>query len=92
MIYHHGERESRRLAARLAKIEGHTRAIAEMIRADRDCLAVVHQIRSVIGAWQQVATCILDEHLKTCVRDAVASGRAEEAIESLRESLLNKQA
>lgn len=92
MLYHHADRESHRLAARLAKIEGHTRAIGEMIREDRDCVAVVHQIRSVIGAWQQVATYILDEHLNSCVRDAVASGNAEEAIESLRESLLNKLA
>jgi DNA-binding FrmR family transcriptional regulator len=70
---------------RLAKIEGHTRAIRDMITQDRDCVEILHQIRSVTGAWQQVASIILEEHLRSCVASAAAEGKAEEAINSLRE-------
>ena len=80
----------KKLAHRMAKIEGHTRAVMEMIREDRDCAEVLHQIRSVIGAWHHLSTHILDDHLKTCVRDAVASGQAEEAIDNLRQALLGR--
>ncbi|MDP2872949.1 MAG: metal-sensitive transcriptional regulator [Bacillota bacterium] len=79
-----------KLAHRMAKIEGHTRAVMEMIREDRDCPEVLHQIRSIIGAWQHLSAHILDEHLKTCVREAVASGRADEAVENLRQALLGR--
>lgn len=82
--------DHRKLANRMAKIEGHTRAVAEMIRENRDCAELLHQIRSIIGAWQHLSSHILDEHLKTCVRDAIISGEADEAIENLRQALLGR--
>lgn len=88
MLQRHGEESSRKLAARLAKIEGHTRAIAEMIRDERDCVEVLHQIRSVVGAWQQLGNLILDEHLRQCIKDAVERGKVDEAMSSLREALV----
>lgn len=88
MLQRHGEESSRKLAARLAKIEGHTRAIAGMIRDERDCAEVLHQIRSVVGAWQQLGNLILDEHLKQCIKEAVEHGKVDEAISSLREALV----
>lgn len=90
MLQHHPEASVRRLAARLAKIEGHTRATIEMIKADRDCTEVLHQIRSIIGAWQQVSALVLDDHLKSCIQEAVSNGRAEEAIANLRQALLRR--
>ena len=80
----------RKLAGRLAKIEGHTRAIMEMIRDGRDCPDVLHQVRSVIGAWQHLSAYILDEHLNTCITQAVASGQADKAVEDLRQALLGR--
>lgn len=88
MLQRHGEESSRKLAARLAKIEGHTRAIAGMIRDERDCAEVLHQIRSVVGAWQQLGNLILDKHLKQCIKEAVEHGKVDEAISSLREALV----
>jgi len=88
VLQRHGEESSRKLAARLAKIEGHTRAIAEMIRDERDCVEVLHQIRSVVGAWQQLGNLILDEHLRQCIKDAVERGKVDEAMSSLREALV----
>ena len=90
MLQRHPDESARRLAARLAKIEGHTRATIEMIKADRDCTEVLHQIRSIIGAWQQVSALILDEHLKFCIQEAVSNNRAEEAIDNLRQVLLRR--
>ncbi len=82
--------DRRKLAHRMARLEGHTRAVIEMINDDRDCAEVLHQIRSIVGAWQHLAMHILDEHLKSCVKDAIISGRADEAIENLRQALIGK--
>lgn len=90
MLYHHSEHDGRKLNARLARIEGHTRAIREMIKEDRDCVEVLHQIKSVIGAWQQLSVLILDEHVKHCIGEAITSGQAEEAVNSLREALARR--
>lgn len=90
MLYHHDKHEGQKLAARLARIEGHTRAVREMIKDDRDCVEVLHQIKSVIGAWQQLSALILDEHIKFCIGEAISSGKTEEAINSLREALVRR--
>lgn len=90
LLYHHSEHDGEKLVARLARIEGHTRAIREMIKDDRDCVEVLHQIKSVIGAWQQLSAIILDEHVKCCIGEAITSGKAEEAIDSLREALARR--
>lgn len=82
--------DRKKLANRLAKLEGHTRATMEMIREGRECAAVLHQIRSIIGAWQHLSAHILDEHLKTCIKNAVENGCADEAIDELRQALLSK--
>lgn len=90
MLYHHSEHDDKKLTARLARIEGHTRAVRDMIKDDRDCVEVLHQIKSVIGAWQQLSVLILDEHVKHCIGEAIASGKAEEAVDSLREALARR--
>lgn len=90
MDHSHSPHDRKRLLNRLAKIEGHTRAIVEMIHDNRDCPELLHQIRSIVGAWQRLGEQILDEHLKSCVREAVTSGRADEAIDNVREALLGR--
>ena len=65
------------LLARLRRIEGQVRGIAQMVEDDRYCIDVLTQISAVNKALQSVAVGLLDDHLRHCVADAVAAGGPE---------------
>lgn len=73
------------LLRRLRRIEGQARGLQQMVEDDRYCIDVLTQIASVTRALQSVAVGLLDEHLRHCVADAVASG-GPEADEKLTEA------
>jgi DNA-binding FrmR family transcriptional regulator len=62
------------LGRRLRRIEGQVRGLQQMVEDDRYCIDVLTQIASVTKALQSVAVGLLDDHLRHCVADAVASG------------------
>ena len=72
-------------AKRLRRIEGQVRGIAKMIDDDKYCIDVLTQISAVNSALQSLALSLLDEHLRHCVSDAVATG-GEEADRKLTEA------
>lgn len=57
---------------RLARIEGQVRGVARMIDEDRYCIDVVRQVQAIKAALGGLETVILDDHLDTCVEDALA--------------------
>ncbi len=59
--------------ARLRKIEGQVRGLQRMIDDDIYCIDVLTQISSVTKSLQGVGLGLLDEHVRTCVRDAVVA-------------------
>lgn len=68
---------------RLARIEGQVRGIARMVEADTYCIDVLTQISAARRALEQVGLLLLDDHLRSCVTDAVSGkdpSRAEEAV------------
>lgn len=66
---------------RLRRIEGQVRGIARMIENDEYCVDVLTQISAATRALQAVSLSLLDEHLRHCVTEAIASGNdAEEKI------------
>jgi DNA-binding FrmR family transcriptional regulator len=74
------------LQARLRRIEGQVRGLQRMIDEDRYCIDVLTQVSSVTRALQGVATSMLDDHVRHCVRDAIAQG-PEAADEKVDEAL-----
>lgn len=58
---------------RLARIEGQVRGLARMIEEDRYCIDVLTQISSATSALRGVGLGLLDQHLRTCVRDATTA-------------------
>ncbi len=62
---------------RLRRIEGQVRGLQRMIDEEEYCVDVLTQIVSVTKALQGVGLGLLDEHLRSCVRDAAESSRAE---------------
>ena len=75
------------LRKRLRRIEGQVRGIERMVADDRYCIDILTQISAATTALESVAFKILDEHVKHCVRDALASGDEEAAAEKSRELL-----
>ena len=59
---------------RLARIEGHIRAIHQMVEADRPCPDVIVQIVAVRSALNKVAEIILADHAEHCLVNAASSG------------------
>jgi len=59
---------------RLRRIEGQIRGIARMVEQDGYCIDVLTQVSAATKALQAVAIGLMDEHLKHCVREAVAQG------------------
>ncbi|MGH8902804.1 MAG: metal-sensitive transcriptional regulator [Egibacteraceae bacterium] len=68
---------------RLRRIEGQVRGLQRLVDEDAYCIDVLNQIAAVTRALQSVAVGLLDEHVRHCVRDAVAgddAGRADEMV------------
>lgn len=57
---------------RLARIEGQVRGVARMVEEDRYCIDVVRQVQAIKSALRGLEGIILDDHLDTCVEDALA--------------------
>jgi CsoR family transcriptional regulator, copper-sensing transcriptional repressor len=62
---------------RLRRIEGQIRGLGRMVENDEYCIDVLTQISAATKALEAVSLGLLDEHLKHCVADAIASGGAE---------------
>lgn len=64
-------------AKRLNRIEGQVRGIRRMIDEDVYCIDVLTQVSAVTKALQAVAVSLLDEHVRHCVKNAMADGDVE---------------
>jgi CsoR family transcriptional regulator, copper-sensing transcriptional repressor len=59
---------------RLRLVEGQVRGLQRMIERDEYCIDVLTQVSAATKALQAVALGLMDEHLRHCVRQAVAEG------------------
>lgn len=85
----HGHKYRKQIVNRLARIEGHVRAIKEMTAEDRDCSEVLLQIAAVQKALDKAAKLLLKDHLENCVVDAVLHGNEEKVLGDLNKALDN---
>ena len=75
------------MISRTSRIEGHVRAIRDMLVEDRPCGEVLIQLAAVKSAVNQVARLVFEDHLNSCVRNAAASGDVDTEIEHLKTAL-----
>jgi len=71
--------------ARLKRIEGQIRGIQRMLEEDRYCVDILTQTSSVVAALHGVEDVIMENHLNTCVTDAIKSGNVAERQEKIDE-------
>ena len=57
--------------SRLKNIEGHVRGIERMVEEDAYCIDVIRQIQAVQSALNKISTMVLENHLNSCVINAV---------------------
>lgn len=69
-----------RILHRLKITRGHLNKVIEMVEKDCYCIDVLHQIQAVGSAITETEGVILENHLKTCVADAISKGKTEETI------------
>jgi DNA-binding FrmR family transcriptional regulator len=71
------------LAARLASIEGHVKAIKRMVDDDAYCIDVLKQTYAVERALKRFEAELLRGHLATCVPTGLRDGRRNEILAEL---------
>ncbi|MEK7605437.1 MAG: metal-sensitive transcriptional regulator [Patescibacteria group bacterium] len=69
-----------RILHRLKIARGHLEKVISMVENDTYCIDVMHQMQAVEKGLNQTGNLILENHLKTCVADAISKGRKDEAI------------
>ena len=74
---YHADKDA--LVKRLHRIEGQVRGIEKMVDQDRYCIDIITQISAVTTALEAVALEVLDQHVRHCVADALASGDQADA-------------
>ena len=69
-----------RILHRLKIARGHLNKIIEMVEEDCYCINVLHQMQAVESGLKETEGLLLENHLKTCVTDAIGKGKKDEAI------------
>ncbi|MFP4302630.1 MAG: metal-sensitive transcriptional regulator [Alkalispirochaetaceae bacterium] len=82
-----GEAEKTKVAHRLRRIQGQIGGIEKMIAEDRYCIDILTQISAVVSALRGVEDLVMQNHLNTCVADAMRSEDPREQREKVDEVL-----
>jgi DNA-binding FrmR family transcriptional regulator len=79
------ERQKEKVDARLGRIEGQIRGIRKMIGEDRYCMDIIAQLAAATAALRGVEDLVMEQHLQTCVVDAIRSNDEAQKQEKLDE-------
>jgi DNA-binding FrmR family transcriptional regulator len=72
---------------RLRTVRGHLEAVIGMVEEDRYCPEVMKQVSALQSSLEKVNRVVLQNHLETCVTEAIRQGRSDEMIDELMETL-----
>ncbi|MGW5852215.1 metal-sensitive transcriptional regulator [Streptomyces sp. NPDC055254] len=59
---------------RLRRIEGQVRGLQRLVEEDTYCIDILTQVSATTKALQSFALTMMDDHLHSCVADAIAQG------------------
>lgn len=66
---------------RLATIEGHIKAVRKMVDENKRCVDVITQLMAIERSVKKAGVMVLQNHLNTCIKEAVEQGKFEEVNE-----------
>ena len=88
------EDDKKKLTNRLRRVVGQVEAVGRMIEDDQYCVDILMQLSAATGALGKVGEIVLENHLKTCVAEALEGGESADREKKLEEliSLFRKYA
>lgn len=72
---------------RMSYIAGHLEGVKKMLRDDKYCIDVIKQNEAVIAAIKKANQIILENHLNTCVTQAIKGQNTRERKKKIKEIL-----
>lgn len=72
---------------RLKTVRGHLDAVIGMVEAERYCPEIMKQVSALQASLEKTNRILLQNHLETCVAEAVSEGRTEEIVDELMETM-----
>jgi len=79
------EREIKKLQPRLKKVEGQVGGLLRMVEKGEYCVDILQQISAILGALKAAGLIILENHINTCVRQAMTSRKDQEVKDKVEE-------
>ena len=77
--------QKQNIGTRLKRISGQVNGVQRMVDEDRYCMDIVTQVSAIVAALRTVEDIVLQNHLNTCVADAMRSDDAAEQREKIDE-------
>ena len=78
-----GTRHDNDILTRLRKATGQLNGITGMVEDGRYCIDILDQLSAVGAAIDATALILLEDHMNSCVRDAIEHGDAAERVDEL---------
>ncbi len=72
---------------RIKRIEGQIRGIDKMIREETYCIDVINQINAARRALEKVALALVQQHMRTCLTEAINKKNGNPKIQELMKTL-----
>jgi len=79
-----------RIIHRLKIARGHLDKIITMVEQDSYCIDVMHQMQAVESGLKGTGNLLLENHLKSCVAEAIVKGEADKSIAEIMEVFKKK--
>jgi DNA-binding FrmR family transcriptional regulator len=79
--------KKQKLKNRLTRIQGQITGIGRMIEEDRYCVDILTQTRAITAALRAVEDQVMENHLNTCVTDAIRGSDDGERQDKIQEVL-----
>lgn len=80
-----------RILHRLKITKGHLEKVMSMVEKDVYCIDILHQLQAVESGLKETGNVLLENHLKSCVSDAIKQGNADESIAEIMQVFKKKQ-
>jgi DNA-binding FrmR family transcriptional regulator len=77
------EKTRKELLNRLNRVEGQIRGIKNMIEEEKYCLDILHQIWAARSALSKTGEILMENYIRTCLKDASEDNQGNQAVEEL---------
>ncbi|MEX2445249.1 MAG: metal-sensitive transcriptional regulator [Alkalispirochaeta sp.] len=67
------EKQKKLVRDRLSRIQGQVGGVMKMVETDRYCVDILNQTSAIVSAIRNVENIVMENHLNTCVADAMRS-------------------